>query len=369
MPQGSPRRFWFGIAGLASVVIAGQVLWATLAMNSGGPPAIPIPVAKSLEMPKGSWRRIYESFPPLVDFRVESAEAVGSSILDDEYVLGVESEGESRAYPLNMLGRPGAEVVNDRLGGRPIAVTFCGLCETLLVFSRQLDDRTLTLYVSGTLVDGNMLIKDVETRSGWVQLLGKAVDGPLKGKELERLPATWTDWKTWRESHPSTTAIQLGRGTKRYTPASTEVGTSRRQWFLESLQWGLASGGKARSWPAFGLARERVANDSFDGRSLLVVFDPRTLGLSGFDRHVDGRELTFRWRGDDLVDDPSGSTWDPSTGRATRGPLEGRRLDPVAGTISTTAIWRAFHPQTEVWTPAGSPGDSTPEGGGSVAGP
>ncbi len=201
-----------------------------------------------------------------------------------------------------------------------------------------------------------MLIKDVETRSGWLQLLGRAIDGPLKGKRLERLPSTGTDWKTWRAGHPGTTAIRLTRGTKKYSPDGPGVAPAKKRTFLDALQWGLTGEGRARSWPFSRLVRERVVNDSFDGRPLLLLFEPEWPGPVGFDRRIDGRELTFRRRGDDLVDEPTGSTWDPSTGRATGGPLEGRRLDPVAGTIASTAIWRGFYPDSETWVPDGRGG-------------
>jgi Protein of unknown function (DUF3179) len=359
MRGASPGKFWWFIAGLTVLLVAGQVLWATLAWNSAGMEGPPIPAPKPSDRGEGAtfetWRKIYDPFPPIVDFGIASAEEAGSTLADDEYVLGVEIDGQSRAYPLNMMGQPGSEVVNDSLGGRPIAVTFCGLCEAPLVFSRRVDDRTLTFHVSGVLVDSNMLIKDVETRSGWVQLLGKAIEGPLKGKVLERFASTWTDWKTWRAEHPATTAIRLKRRIGKYSPGRPgTASSSKKRGFIEALQWGLAVRGKARSWPFSGLERERVVNDSFDGRPLLIVFDPESLGPAGFDRRLDDRELTFRWRDGGLVDEATGSTWEPSTGRAIRGPLEGRRLTPVAGTIATTAIWRAFHPEVETWSPPDS---------------
>jgi hypothetical protein len=354
----SAGKFWLGIAGLTGLLVAAQVLWVALPRDPGDDGGMPIPAAKPADRGAkesiGSWRKIYDPFPPLESFEVDSAEAVGASIADGESVLGVEIDGESRAYPLNMLGHPGSEIVNDTLGGKPIAVTFCGLCETPLVFPRRVDDKTLTFYVSGEIVNSNMLMRDVQTRSGWVQLLGKAVEGPLKGKRLERLPSSWTDWKTWRAGHPGTTAIRLARGTKKYSPGGPGVAASKKQKLLDALQWGLADEGRSRSWPHAGLARERVVNDSFGGRPLLITFDPDQSSPAGFDRRLDGRELTFHLKGNDLVDEATGSSWDPPTGRATRGPLEGRRLEPVAGIIAAKAIWRAFYPDGEAWEPAGT---------------
>jgi hypothetical protein len=350
---------WAGLAGLAAAFpLAGLMLWTASGWDAGEGGVAPVPVPKRSERETTDYfwsrRRVYDAFPPLLRFAVVTAQDVGSTIADDEFVLGVEVDGQARAYPLNMLGHPGSEVVNDTLGERPVAVTFCGLCETPLVFSRQLDDRTLTFYVSGKVVESNMLIKDVETRSGWIQLLGKAVEGPLTGKELRRFPSVWTDWKAWRTAHPGTTAILLVRGSKKYSRSAVRA-TSSSDRVFDALQWGLARDGKARSWPFSRLARHLVVNDSFAGMPLLVAFDPEALSPTGFDRRLGGVELTFRRRGTDLIDDTSGSAWDPVTGLALRGPLEGRRLSLVAGTIATRNAWLVFHPDSEVWDPGEPP--------------
>jgi hypothetical protein len=299
-------------------------------------------------------RRVFDAFPPYFPFSVVSARDAAPLIAEDEFVLGVEIGGESRAYPLSRLGKPGREVVNDTLGGEPIAVTFCGLCESPLVFSREVDGRTLTFYVSGVLVESNMLIKDVETRSGWVQLLGEAVDGPLKGEELRPFPSTWTDWKTWRAEHPATTTVSFARGDEGAARARPGADAARKQGLVDALQWGLSRDGKARSWRFSELIHNPVINDSFAGVPLLILFDASTLGATGFDRRLDGKTLAFRRRGDELIDDESGSVWDPHSGLALRGPLEGRRLAPVAGVVSRSDAWQAFHPDGSAWAPEGT---------------
>jgi hypothetical protein len=354
----SPRARWAGL------VVASLGLGLGVGLSSGWDPwaadVAPGPVLKAPEpeVPglARSRERMYDPFPPLVRFAVVAARDAGDTIADDEFVLGAEVGGEARAYPLNMLGHPGSEVVNDTLGGEPIAVTFCGLCETPLVFSRRVDDRTLTFHVSGIVVESNMLIRDVETRSGWIQLLGEAIEGPLKGEELRRFPSVWTDWKTWRAAHPGTTAVSLARGSRKYS-RSTVSALSSLERVHEAFQWGLARDGRARSWPFPRLAKQRAVNDSFGGIPLLITFDPQTLSPVAFDRRLDGRALTFRRRGDDLVDEATGSRWDPVTGLALGGPLEGRRLPMVAGTIATTRTWRAFHPDGEIWDPDAPPSE------------
>jgi Protein of unknown function (DUF3179) len=354
MNVASPAGRWFWACAVVAIVAPAVVvlaIWLPAMLETGREmPLTPASRGGKTDERLPVYQRIYNAFSPLTRFDVLSARDA-AAIADDEFVLGVEIGGEARAYPLNMLDQPGREVVNDTLGGEPVAATFCGLCNSPLAFSRQIDGRTLTFYVTGFLVDSNMLIKDVETRSGWIQLLGEAVDGPLKGKELEPVTSVWTDWKSWRTEHPTTTAVSFPRGTKRYARSALEADASRKRSFIDGLQWGLARDGQARSWPFSNLTRVPVVNDAFAGSPLLVLFNPATLGATAFDRRIDGKELVFRRRGDDVVDDQTGSVWDPLTGRSLRGPLEGRQLAPVNGVASLRDVWRDFHPQSSIWSP------------------
>jgi hypothetical protein len=284
------------------------------------------------------------AFPPLVDFPVVRAGEATEEVRDEDYVVGIELDGQARAYPLNMLSRPERHVLNDTLSGRPIAVTWCGLCQSPMVYSRQVAGRTLVLFVPGGVFGENMAIQDVETGSRWAQLLGEAMDGPLKGESLVQFPSVWTDWKTWRTEHPETTVLKLSHTIDyfRHDPDGSD-----EQRYLSSLQWGIARGGKALSWPFKELVRQPVVNDALAGLPLLIYYDLASTTLTAFERRIDGAELTFRKVPDGLADDRTGSVWDPVTGRAVRGAYIGRHLNPVSGVISHLRAWRTFHPESE----------------------
>jgi len=296
--------------------------------------------------------QVMDPLPPVTDVPIVPAETAAGAIGDDEFVLGVVVGDEARAYPINMMGDPKREVLNDVLGGRPVAVTWCDQCQCPRAFSREVDGRTITLFVSGAHRDRNMILKDVETGSAWVQVLGESTDGPLKGKRLRPLAATWTDWKTWRAGHPTTSALMSRRvvGNYRHMPEHGDFAPERA--YFDRLQFGLARDGRSRSWPFVRLGGHPVVNDTFDGRRLVVFFDRRGSTATAFDRVLDGRELTFRRDGSGVVDDQTGTSWDTITGRASAGPLRGGRLEPVAGTVSLATTWAHFHPSGEVWAPA-----------------
>ena len=106
---------------------------------------------------------------------------------DSEPVIGVTIGGQSRAYPLRIL--IWHEIVNDRLGGVPIAVTYCPLCNTAVVFDRRLGDRELDFGTTGNLRHSDLVMYDGPTESWWQQYDGGAIVGELAGERLKILPS------------------------------------------------------------------------------------------------------------------------------------------------------------------------------------
>lgn len=112
----------------------------------------------------------------------------------------VPESGPARAYPIRYL--MWHEIVNDVVDGRPIAVTFCPLCNTGMVFDGRLDGQTLTFGVSGLLRHSDMIMYDHQTESWWQQALGEGIAGEMTGRELTQLPAWMESWDAFRAAHP-----------------------------------------------------------------------------------------------------------------------------------------------------------------------
>jgi Protein of unknown function (DUF3179) len=294
-------------------------------------------------------RRLAAPLTPVTGFVIDDLGTVQGAIADEEFVVGVEVGETARAYPLNMMGSPESEFLEDTIEGQPIAVTFCNTCQSPLIFSRRVAGETINLFPSGELVGDNMVLQDRETGSKWVQMTGEAIEGPLKGQQLDRLPGVWTDWQSWRTAHPNTTVPRLVRSVQNYQHHELYAGFAPERSFFSKLQWGLVRGSQSRSWPFAELDKQPLANDTFAGRPLLVVFDRKTSTVTAFDRRIGETELIFQRRDGKLTDDQNQSVWDPVTGRALDGPMKGRRLTPIPGTISLDWAWRAFFPTTEIW--------------------
>ena len=104
-----------------------------------------------------------------------------------EPVIGVIINGQARAYPLSVL--TWHEIVNDELGGVPISVTYCPLCNSAIVFDRRLDGRVLDFGTTGKLRRSDMVMYDRQTESWWQQFLGEGIVGEMTGKRLKSIPA------------------------------------------------------------------------------------------------------------------------------------------------------------------------------------
>ena len=101
---------------------------------------------------------------------------------DSDTIVGVEIDGEAKAYPLFIL--VWHEIVNDRVGDVPVSVTYCPLCYTSQVFERVIDGQEVEFGTSGKLYNSNLLMYDRFTESYWSQALGLAVTGELSGHQF-----------------------------------------------------------------------------------------------------------------------------------------------------------------------------------------
>jgi len=146
---------------------------------SGGPPKDGIPAI---------------DHPPFVSV----AEARG--LVPHEPVISVAIGGEARAYPLRVM--IWHEIVNDTVGGMPIAVTWCPLCNSSVVFDRRAGGRTLSFGTTGKLRNSDLVMYDRETESWWQQFGGDCIVGTLLGAELKYLPARVESVERFRTRFP-----------------------------------------------------------------------------------------------------------------------------------------------------------------------
>ena len=285
-----------------------------------------------------------------------------------DLVVGVEIGGHSRAYPVPTLSRH--EIVNDIVGGIPIAVTWCPLCYTAIVYDRRIGGRELTFGVSGKLHANSLIMYDHQTDSLWSHLVGAAVTGPLKGEKLIPIQSMFTRWETWKGLHPAAKVLSNGKrslfGSLRdpyesyYRSAETGIIPPRRldkRIYPKEFVLGLILGSKAKAYPFSVLSRNPLVNDVFEGVPLLVVFAEESATGTIFQRKLEGKTLSFKKaqslskKDPHMLDSETGSVWEGLTGRAMKGKLQGKKLTPLPATPSFWFGWVDHYPNTELYLP------------------
>ncbi len=278
-----------------------------------------------------------------------------------EPVIAFESNGEARAYPIEILIFH--EIVNDVVGGTPVAVTYCPLCNSAITFDRRVDGATFDFGVSGNLLNSDLIMYDRQTHSWWQQLTGEGIVGENAGKRLTILPSFVVSWRDFKAVFPDGEVLSQDTGFARaygFTPyEGYDDSTYDPFLFYGELDPRLPSkervaavsvGDVDIAFPFSKLRNQKVVNHSVNGQDIVVFFKPQTVSplnrtsiidslprgaAAVFDPNLDGERLTFSADGEDLVDDQTGSVWN-ILGRAIEGPLEGSRLPPA--TTSPTPI-------------------------------
>lgn len=242
-------------------------------------------------------------------------------LLPDDRVLGLHIDGVARAYPVKILNYH--EIVNDRIGTQAVAITYCPLCGSGMVFSAETGNRILDFGVSGLLFNSDVLLFDRQTESLWSQLRREAVTGEMKGRKLEPLPVTHTTWRDWFGRHPDTTVLSdetghvrnydvdpypsYGRDGRLYFPVAAEDPRYPRKAIVMGLE--IDGHFKAYPFPELAGGPTRFA-DTFRGVDLEIRYDEQN-----------------------------------STAAVYGG--DGQEIPTV---LAFWFAWYAFHPETDVWT-------------------
>jgi hypothetical protein len=318
-----------------------------------------------------------DGIPPIDDPQFISVEHADAWLNDVEPVLVVEIDGDVRAYPIQIM--MWHEIVNDTVGGVPLAVTYCPLCNSAVSFERVVRGVETTFGTSGSLYNANLVMYDRATESLWNQLDGRAVIGVLTGDVLNQVPSTTMSWGTLKDSRPDAKVLDRDRtgasrayGTNPYTGLDDPDG----QPFLfngdidvraKAMQRIVAieTEGDAIAWTldAISSDAETAATEAEFIDEPLVIFwqageasaldtaditagrDVGTVGV--FSAIADGQVLSFQASGDGFVDDQTSSTWN-ILGEAEAGPLAGSTLEPVTFVRTFWFSWAAFRPDTEL---------------------
>ena len=298
---------------------------------------------------------------------------------DNEGVVVVEINGEVKAYPIRIL--IWHEIVNDEIGGVPVTVTYCPLCNSALVFERQFGERLLDFGTSGELYQSALVMYDRQTESLWAHFTGEGLVGHYAGAQLQLVPAQTLGWGSFVEAFPTAQVLTQDTGVDRrygenpyvgYDNASSDpIGAfisqpiDSRLLALDRVV-GVIDDSETYAVLLEDLAADGAVEINEGSRPLVVMHTPglnssledgaiaggRDVGQTGVyvARAEDRSPLTFTKNGDSFLDTETGSTWN-ILGMATDGPLAGEVLQAVPHLDTFWFSWSTYQPDHILVTP------------------
>ena len=307
-------------------------------------------------------------FPGFVGIRTAD-----TFITDREPVVVVTVENDSRAYPLQIL--LWHQVVNDVIGGHPLAITYCPFSNASAVFDRRVLGASLRFGVSGNLWRSNLLLWDTVTESWWQQSTGKAVVGDLTDVRLSARPSLLVSYADFKQWFPNGKVLSIATGVSGPYGITGYPGYDRQDspspLFGAKPDSRLSAKQRVLTMELKGeavaidfdlLAKEHVVNMVVADRPIVAFWAPGTvsaldkLNIStsrdvgaavAHSRRIDGRTLTFESAGGQFRDRETGSIWD-LRGRSTTGPLVGQQLPSVVHGNHLWFAWVAIHARTRL---------------------
>jgi hypothetical protein len=237
------------------------------------------------------------------------------------------------------------------------------------VWESTVDDRVLHFRLAG-INNQNFIMRDDETGSWWQQVTGKAIHGPLQGRQLKPVFHDELSFAIWKREQPDGRVLKpdekIAAFANRYE-ADWEPQVARmrvvegtdvdKRLAPRTLVVGIAVDGKSAAYPLAALQKQSPIIDVIGYVPIVVVLGEDNRSVRAFERTVDGRKLElFRKTDGDrangplqLVDAETGSSWN-FEGKAITGPLSGRQLKKIFVLEDYWFDWRLYHPDTSLYS-------------------
>lgn len=274
----------------------------------------------------------------------------------NKLVIGVHVNGESRAYPIQLIGYH--HLVKDTIGGESVLVTYCTVCRTGRVYSSIIQGKDEKFRLVG-MDHFNAMFEDATTRSWWRQATGEAVAGPLKGKELREIAAFQMTLGAWLKQYPSSYILQPDslfreeyEELKNFDKGTITSKLEKRDslsWQKKSWVIGIKhkSSAKAIDWNE--LVKKRLISDSIPNLPFLLVLDNDSSSYYCYSRSIAGNNLSFQLIQKDtnflFKDIQTQSTWN-ILGKCINGKFERSQLSTVPAYQEFWYSWKTFQPHS-----------------------
>ena len=251
------------------------------------------------------WGGVQVDGIPALDNPTHISVSQATYLQDNDEVFGVEINGDIRAYPLRIMGWH--EMFNDVVGGVPVSLAYCTLCNAGILFEGDYKGREkfdvkepFTFGSSGFLYQSNKLMYDRQTDSLWNQFTGEPVSGKLLGSgiSLKIRPVVITSWGEWKKQNPNTKVLSLNTGFNRDYGSGVvykeyfsspnlmfpALGDQSRTLEEKEEIFGLRLVGGIKAWPLDAFKNGRVLNDQVGAVNVVLIGDAKTRSVRAYDR-------------------------------------------------------------------------------------
>jgi len=295
-------------------------------------------------------------------------ETIGAADYMDDFdlIIAMHEGGQQHSYPHPILDLH--EIVNDKVGNVPVAITYCPLTGTGTAWNRNLDGAVTTFGVSGLLYRNNLIPYDRKTDSNWSQIRLDCVQGPLALQKVETYPMVEMSWFTFKRLFPNENVLSTDTGSNR------NYGRYPYNDYRTNNDFLLFPAGRVDDRLP---AKERVLSVVVDNRAKVYRFTSFAGGLSAIQDNFLGQDLVvFGSKPDNILmayqpllsdgtelllnvvasleeggivmSDQFGNAWDVF-GRAVSGPDQGKRLQPANTQIGYWFAFGAFFDRPEIY--------------------
>ena len=278
-----------------------------------------------------------------------------SKIAANKLVIGVEINGEAKAYPIQLIGYH--HQVRDTIGHTPVMITYCTVCRTGRAFSPTVKGKNETFRLVG-MDHFNAMFEDASTKSWWQQETGAAIAGPLKGTSLREIPSQQLTLAAWLRIYPNSSVLQPDTVYAEqyndlidFDKGTIESSLEKRDsasWQFKSWVVGVVHDKYAKAYDWNDLVSKKIIEDSLPGLPIMLVLERDTASFHVWNRNVNGSYLQF------MKDNNTGMMKDTNTqsiwnidGQCIEGLLKGEQLKFVQSYQEFWHSWKTFHPDTK----------------------
>lgn len=281
---------------------------------------------------------------------IKLSTADSNKIGKNKLVIGIEFNGEARAYPIQLIGYH--HQVVDTVNGAPVMVTYCTVCRTGRVFNPVVNGKYEKFRLVG-MDHFNAMFEDETTKSWWRQSTGECIAGPSKGLKLNEIKSEQVALNVWLRRFPNSLILQGDEKFKlsfekmdNYDKGKSKSSLTKRDtasWNAKSWIVGISKGLTAKAYDWNQLEAKRIIEDSIPDLPLVILLERDSASFHTYSRKLKNDVLNFTLRNDSVIDLQSQSIWD-FDGNCIAGKMKGRSLEKINSYQEYLHSWEFFHP-------------------------